>query len=42
MSSGKDYYKVLGLARDCDEEEIKKAYRCVPRGTCVWMKRLRC
>ncbi|KIY64482.1 TPR-like protein [Cylindrobasidium torrendii FP15055 ss-10] len=26
-SKSKDYYKILGLARDCDSSEIKKAYR---------------
>jgi len=26
-SKTKDYYKILGLARDCTEVEIKKAYR---------------
>ncbi|RVE69618.1 hypothetical protein OJAV_G00079750 [Oryzias javanicus] len=24
---GKDYYKVLGIAKDVSEDEIKKAYR---------------
>ena len=24
---GKDYYKVLGVAKDATEEQIKKAYR---------------
>eukprot|EP00045_Choanoeca_perplexa_P013507 m.153663 g.153663 ORF g.153663 m.153663 type:complete len:347 (+) comp16372_c0_seq1:119-1159(+) len=24
---GKDYYKILGLSRDCAEEDIKKAYK---------------
>ena len=23
----KDYYKTLGVKRDCDEEDLKKAYR---------------
>ena len=26
-SKTKDYYKILGLARDCGETDIKKAYR---------------
>ena len=26
-SKAKDYYKILGLAKDCNESEIKKAYR---------------
>jgi len=26
-SKTKDYYKILGLARDCNEADIKKAYR---------------
>ena len=28
---GRDYYAVLGLARDCSDADIKKAYRKVPR-----------
>lgn len=24
---GKDYYKILGIPRDADEDQIKKAYR---------------
>ncbi|KAF2400030.1 TPR-like protein [Trichodelitschia bisporula] len=30
-SKEKDYYKVLGLARDADEQEIKRAYRKLTR-----------
>lgn len=26
-SKTKDYYKILGLAKDCEDHEIKKAYR---------------
>lgn len=26
-STGKDYYKILGVARDAKDDEIKKAYR---------------
>jgi DnaJ homolog subfamily C member 7 len=26
-SKTKDYYKILGVARDCGETDIKKAYR---------------
>ena len=26
-SKTKDYYKILGVARDCNETDIKKAYR---------------
>ena len=24
---GKDYYQILGLEKDCNENDIKKAYR---------------
>lgn len=24
---GKDYYSILGVGKDCDEESLKKAYR---------------
>lgn len=24
---GKDYYKILGLSKNCTEDEIKKAYK---------------
>ena len=27
MPPPKDYYKTLGVKRDCDEEDLKKAYR---------------
>lgn len=27
MKMGKDYYKMLGIARNASEDEIKKAYR---------------
>lgn len=27
QSKTKDYYKILGIARDCDDRDIKKAYR---------------
>ena len=27
MKMGKDYYKILGLARGANEDDIKKAYR---------------
>lgn len=26
-SKTKDYYKILGVARDCTEQEVRKAYR---------------
>ena len=28
-AAGKDYYKVLGVPRDCDASALKKAYRKV-------------
>ena len=27
MPAGADYYKILGVARDADAEDLKKAYR---------------
>ncbi len=31
MSTGRDYYEVLGVAQDADEETIRKAYRTLVR-----------
>ena len=32
-AAGKDYYKVLGVPRDCDASALKKAYRKVREPT---------
>lgn len=33
-AAGKDYYKILGVPKNCDDAQLKKAYRKVSLGVC--------
>ena len=33
-AAGKDYYKILGVPKDCEDAQLKKAYRKVSLGVC--------